>query len=310
MKGWRHQACIKKAMARLQWIFLCLLILTVWNGQAHAQAPQCDAIFTQDQINQQPDIFVVDFQDQKPEKLLAVAFANLLEKGQLEESRQIVEILADQGLTSLTSSQFETLKKTRKYASVLRAALQMTAEDHAGPQRFADFVADFGHLNDMIDAKKSDESKALALLVLKGYRKIDFSQLSGEVKTASVKSVKKYLRDVRKEATEIMELKKMTLDQYHEVRKDLKEFLAFYQLADQAYGFEKYADEYKYLSSLNDDLGKLNDEFTAEVINGKADKNKTKIEFPKKYNLKKRVHYFLSHSSIRKSSEEVSEGNF
>jgi hypothetical protein len=157
------------------------------------------------------------------------------------------------------------------------------------------FAKNLGHLNDYIAAGKEKEAQREAHLVKKDIKNLDVEKLETLMKPATQKSARSYLKTLRKEAREILKEKTVSLKNYHEVRKILKEFMTYYYLRDELNN-EVPGKEYQYLFHLNDELGLLNDQFTYQIINGLAHRKKTEIEFPA--DLKSKVHYFLENSSI------------
>ncbi len=94
-----------------------------------------------------------------------------------------------------------------------------------------------------------------------------------------------------------MEQKKLTIDEFHEVRKILKEFMNVFQLELEMNPQSLTVKEYQYLFNLNEALGALNDSLTVQIVNGDA-KTKSRMSYPE--DLRPWVEHFLYNVKIPK----------
>ena len=272
---------------------LLFLILTI---QLQAQAAyRCERIFNPLETSVSSE-FTVEISASEPRQALLKAHADLVQNGQLEASATLLKKATRKSFVNLTPEQIQTLKVTRKKSATLRSVLQIFSKQHEPPEDFSDFVRDLGKMNDLLAVEKFEEAQALAKKVAQEQSHVHFYELVKQTKLASPTSTLKYLEEIKDEATKIMKNKKVTIDEYHEVRKILKEFLYFYQVKAQNNSDPALQKSLLYLFDLNEQLGELNDDLTAEVLNGRATKTKTKIRFPD--DARELILHFLENSRI------------
>lgn len=276
---------------------LLFLILTA-QLQAHA-VYRCERVLGPLETMASPT-FAVEISSSGAREALFEAHHDLIKNGHLKASADLLKQGSRKGFTQITPEQIRTLKVTRKKAATLRSVLQIFSKKHELPEDFGAFVRDLGKINDLLAAEKFDEAQPLAKKVLQEEKQVDFDGLLKQTTLASPKSTLKYLEEIKNEAAGIMKNKKVTIEEFHEVRKILKEFLYFYQIKAQS-SVDAAADpsvqqSVIYLFDLNEQLGELNDDLTAEVLNGQANKNKTKIRFPE--DARKLILHFLENSHI------------
>lgn len=275
-----------------------LFLLLTFYLQAHG-AYRCERVFSP-LTTEASRQFTVEISDSEFRQALLNSYNDLLNNGQLAASTQVLKEVSRTDFKQITTEQMQTLKATRKKSAALRSVLQIFSKKHELPEDFSNFVRDLGRLNDLLAVGKLDEAPAMAKQVLKEKKQLDFNNLLNKTKLASAKSTLKYMEDLRDEAVDIMGNKKITIEDYHEVRKALKEFLYFYQIKAQS---SQAADQNPvlqqsllYLFDLNEQLGELNDDLTADVLDGKAHKTKTKMRVPDE--LRELIIHFLENSRI------------
>lgn len=287
--------------------FLKLLILTAATlaafYPAKAPARQCSQLFEKSYKTYE---FIIAIGGKKQsEKYLAAAHNNLISSFEISNLNEVLKIIKDSGLEKLTLKQRKLIIKFRQNSSFLRSIFQTSSKKHKSPAEFADFVRDFGILKDLLLMEDSPRAKEQAQKILKDYSELDFDALMADIAPASKKSVKKYFNEILKDTVVIMSKNEMTVDEVHEVRKNLRDVLRYMQIQNEV-AFAKTSgskivslnqrteiqdtQQIEFLKKINTKLGEICDEYAAQILKGEIS-DYTIVQFPEK--IRQRVEYFL-----------------
>lgn len=275
-----------------------ILSLTLFTAQAQAEALSCKSLFPKEYDVQE---FVIQLNGKKEStRYLETAHKNLVTNADLAELKTILMTIRESGLADITAEQKVIINKFRQDTSFLRSVFQTSSKEHASPNKFANFVRDFGHLKDMVNIGEGVKARQAAKKLLKKFVEVDFDGLLKDVKPASRKSVKKYFEAIIKDTREIMSKQQMEVDELHDVRKNMRDILRFMQIQSElkvsgevrlnADKNEGDNDQIDFLKKLNKKLGEVCDDYAGQIIRGEITEA-TLVEFPEK--LRNRVEWFL-----------------
>lgn len=284
------------------------LILCLTGMVARAESIQCSDLFPNFYtVNE----FVLSIAGKKQsETFLLQAHKNLTNNFDIKNMRQILKVIRKFGLEGLHPDQRNFIIKFRQNTSFLRSIFQTNEVDHKSPKDYANFVKDFGVLKDYLLMEDSEKAQLISGKILKKYAELDFDDLLISASPASKKSVQKYFKTILTETQEIMARPTVTVDQVHQVRKNLRDVLRYLQIQNEVQ-FAKTAGskililnptvdvqdnlQIEFLKKINSKLGEICDANSAQVLNGELDADKV-VEFPIK--VRPRVEYFLEHYRI------------
>ena len=239
--------------------------------------------------------FVISISGKKQSEIfLLQAHNNLTSNFDRATLRQILKTIKKSGLTDLTEEQKEFIIKFRQNTSFLRSIFQTSDEQHESPKQFADFVRDFGVLKDLLLMEDSFSAKHQAKKILHKYSDLDFDELLQDSTPASKKSVKKYFKSILENTEKIMNLETITVDQVHEVRKNLRDVLRYMQIQNEVANAVD-SPQILFLKKINSKLGEICDENAALILKGEVTED-TAFDFPVK--IRPRVEYFLKNYKI------------
>lgn len=239
--------------------------------------------------------FIISISGKKQSEIfLLQAHNNLTNNFDPDNLRQILKTIKKSGLTELTEEQKSFVIKFRQNTSFLRSIFQTSDDQHESPKEFANFVRDFGVLKDLLLMEDSLSAKHQAKKILHKYSDLNFDDLLLDSTPASKKSVKKYFKSILYDTEEIMKLETVTVDQVHEVRKNLRDVLRYLQIQNETEDIQDSL-QIQYLKKINSKLGAICDENAARILNGELTED-TIVEFPLK--VRPRVEYFLKNYKI------------
>lgn len=277
---------------------ISILIFTLLALQANAEGLSCKGLFEPKEYEVKE--FIIQLNGKKESaNFLQTAHYNLLTNADLAGLKTILLIIRDFGLSSLSPEQKVRINRFRQDTSFLRSVFQTSSKDHQSPEAYAKFVRDFGHLKDMVNIGESAQAQVAAKKLIKKFKEVDFEALLKDVKPASRKSVKEYFEAIIKNTREIMAKRVMTVDELHDVRKNMRDILRFMQIqhelksgevrltADKNEGDNEQID---FLKKLNKKLGEDCDAYAAQIIRGEIT-DASLVEFPEK--MRNRVEWFL-----------------
>lgn len=271
----------------MKFVLLFTLLLSF-----NVNAKLCNAVFRGETS---PSSFVISI-DNNAEIILRKSFENATQESQTEQLLELLRVIQNRGIEGLSASEIALLKTTRKNFAILRSALQITSETHEVPNEFSNFVKYFGQLNDRIAISQDYKTQKLASKMLTSFERSDLQFVLNNTKVASPDSVITYYKNIRKDTRRLMSNTKITVHDFHAIRKNLKEFLTFYSLKKELNPAITDHPEYEYLFELNGDLGDLNDLFTKKMLEKKSFTAHSKAKFPEV--LRNKVEYFLKNLNI------------
>lgn len=273
------------------------------------QAQLCAKLFEK---NYKVSEFTIAISGKKQsEKYLIAAHNHLTTNFEISKINKILKIIKDTGLENLDENQRKLIIKFRQNSSFLRSIFQTSSKKHKSPSDFAGFVRDFGTLKDLLLMEDSNRAKEQARKILKKYSELDFDALIADTTPASKKSVKKYFKEILKDTAVIMFKGETTVDEVHDVRKNLRDILRYMQIQNEvsfaknseskALSLSQNADiqdtpQIVFLKKINTKLGEICDEYAAQILKGEITDG-TIVQFPEK--IRPRVEYFLEHYKIQ-----------
>jgi hypothetical protein len=147
------------------------------------------------------------------------------------------------------------LKDIRKQASILRSVFVVFSEDHISPEAFENFTKKLGKLNDAIEfrafhlvSKSAEKTK----------KSLEINAINKEIKkfkAAGPNSIKHTLKKIRNKILDQIKKDKMSTEEYHEIRKELKHYLTVTQVMLSLNRTDDLDMSFKFLTELNDKLG-------------------------------------------------------
>jgi len=273
----------------------------------------CENLFTSYKV---PSFEIAVQGKKSAQKYIEVAFENLNIESQTELAQSLLLQIAEEGTSTLTLEQKKFISQFRQNSSYMRSVFQTSSLKHRSPKYFANFVRDFGHLKDMVLIEESDKAQKMSIRILAKYDLIDFKKMLKNVKPATRKSTFNYFKSIIKSTTKILSQPYVTVDDLHDVRKNLRDVLRYLQIQNEVGHLlsENTSVDYQlgqddsvndtpeilFLKKTNRQLGKICDENAGLIIQGQLSED-TIIEFPPK--LKMRVQYIIQNFKI--STEEI-----
>ena len=196
------------------------------------------------------------------------------------ELEGILKQISDQGIGSVTKQQETRLKNWRRKASELRSAWKLFDRDHEVPKDFATFVWAFGKLNDAIENDLPDMGIEYVAKILNGATFADLASRVQTFRAAEPKTVLgKVIENLRK-VDLIMQGETVTVSEFHDVRKLMKDIMNFYKLRSATrLSAEVYATA-DWLHRLNKKLGDLHDDWLASALQGQINYHEHRVAFP------------------------------
>ncbi|MFN3697797.1 MAG: hypothetical protein ACK4VO_10190 [Pseudobdellovibrio sp.] len=278
-------------------------------NSANANPLRCENLFANYKVQQ----FEINIKGKSQAKqYLEVAFENLSIESQTESAEVLLLQISQEGTLSLSDEQKKFITHFRQNSSYMRSVFQTSSLKHRSPKDFANFVRDFGHLKDMILINESEKAKRMSSRILAKYDFIDFKKILKNVKPATRKSTTKYFKSIVKSTNRILAQPYVTVDELHDVRKNLRDILRYLQIQNEVGHLihEKSEKTYQlgqddsihdtpeilFLKKTNRQLGKICDENAGLIIQGQLFED-TVIEFPEK--LKTRVQYIIQNLQIQ-----------
>ena len=238
--------------------------------------------------------FIIQLLGKKQSKnYLNLAHENLLSSFELSDLIVILSKIKNEGTNNLTAEDKDFIIKFRQNTSFLRSVFQFSDERHESPTLYGNFVRDFGILKDYILLNDNDGAQHTAKEILRKYSDLDFENLMDDAKPASKKSLKNYFSDILKDTHQIMNKKTVTVEEIHDVRKNLRDILRYMQISNE---MESDSPQIEFLKKTNEKLGEISDENSARILQGEIT-DETVLKIPEK--IRARVEYFLENYELR-----------
>lgn len=178
------------------------------------------------------------------------------------------------------------LKEVRKVGLLLKSALYFYNQD-GEPKEFAKFMKTLGKLNDTFGNVTEDiyAPKLLLQLTQHDLLNLTFNPTDNETYQHRFSEGKNRMR-------ETLEKPDMTIAEYHDLRKDVRNFKSLYQIAAaQQPESHSIAQTFHYLNKLSSDLGKIHDQYAILKLTARKKYETTTLELPQ--DLKIRILNFL-----------------
>ncbi len=227
-----------------------------------------------------PERLLVPLDEAEVSELFHLAHANWLEGSDFPKLEAILQKAAEKGIKGLSESQILKLKDWRRKASELRSAWALFDRDHAIPSGFGDFVRDFGRLNDAVANDVNKMGKNYAKKLLEGDSFKDLATRIRKFKPAEPATVLGKLVQNLKEVQRLMEAPTVTVEEFHEVRKLMKDAMNFYKLRGANRLTPEIYAAADWLHRLNLKLGELHDGWLAAALQEQVDHEKQRVAFP------------------------------
>ena len=217
---------------------------------------------------------------------------------------QLLKDLTDQDFIkelSIKESEYQELliqlKDLRKQAAILRTIFVVFSDEHISPEAFEKFTKNLGKLNDAIEFRAFDLIKDNAQNTRKSFDLIAINREIKNFKTAKPKSIKKTLKNIREYILDLIKKEDMTVEEFHETRKELKHFMASIQMMKVIDSSTEMESTFKFLSEINDTLGAQRDELLQEELSNPNNQKKSEIEnIPE--NIKQAIRDFFNRLEI------------
>jgi hypothetical protein len=179
------------------------------------------------------------------------------------------------------------LRSLRKYGQTLKSACYFCNTEYKLPPSLDHFLRYLGKAVDAYSMKKGDKYAARVVAIMEqGELDID------EFQTVRHEDYKQRLATlVNKIKTRLLP-KKITVEDYHTLRKDLRSIKNLCVLVSGREGCDRRIQQISdYLDTLNSELGKIHDEYVKKELREKVDYHQTYMKISSK--LKARIKRFL-----------------
>jgi hypothetical protein len=287
---------------------LAFVVLALAPALKAESALQCTSLFSKSFKTTDFSIHVEG--KKQSDQFLNLAHAELVANDDPARLTSILEAIVDQGFNSISTDDRNFIITFRQNSSLLRSIFQTSDKTHVSPEKFGKFVRDLGILKDFLLMNDAAQTEEKAQQILNKYSTLDFNEILKDARPASKKSVRKYFQRIIGETIQIMDQSVMTIDEVHEVRKNLRDILRYLQLQQQVMLTRNIqpTDEMmaatSFLKKTNTKLGAICDDYAAQILKDKdklKPKNeritkKTMVAFPAE--LRPRVENFLNNYEI------------
>jgi|GEM_PF-5171872 len=178
------------------------------------------------------------------------------------------------------------LKTVRKACLILRSAQHFFSDGQFLPDNIIFFTRYLGKANDAYGMKIGKKyAKRVVAILQKG--ELDFSGFT----RGSVQDYEARIAVFINRARELLARKKISIPDYHRLRKDLRHFMNLYQIvAAKDPSNLLNIQIFQYLNDLNSDLGHIHDEYVAQELRNQIDYDNGQLKIPK--SLRERLENF------------------
>ena len=203
--------------------------------------------------------------------------------------------LRDGGSDYVDKNLTNELKELRGRANKVRTSFYVFDETHEAPEAFAKFVASFGKLNDAIASNNHKKIKLRAEKTLALFKETEDLSIKKSFEALNEDQFRNYLEELNKKMTTLLKKSSISVDEFHEIRKDLKQIHSSY---DAILSLKGIKNEDSATSMLLDDLidqmGKLTDVYTDIEITHllELEDHTIKIPVQMEKNLRKTLDFF------------------
>lgn len=179
------------------------------------------------------------------------------------------------------------LRSLRKYGQTLKSACYFCNAEHKLPRRLDYFLRYLGKAVDAYSMKKGDKyAKRVVAIIEDG--ELDIEQFQ----PVQYEDYKQRLTTLVRKIQTYLVPKKITVEEYHTLRKDLRSIKNLCALVSSWGGCDRRIQEIsEYLDVLNSELGKIHDEYVKKELRENVDYHQTYMKISSK--LKARIQRFL-----------------
>jgi len=277
-------------------LVLCFILSS--TAPALAKRAQCTELFVR---GYSVEAFYIPLATKKQsKKFFKLAAERVTERASFDEIMELVALIASPTARELTIAQKDLILNFRQDTSFLRTAFQLNREKHDSPNKFGNFVRDFGKMKDALLINDRQIASRLAQDISDKYIDMDIYAQLDKVSYSGKKSTQKYLKKQIKTIRSLAVRKNIVVDEFHDIRKAVREILRYLQLhqelaqstqnkADAALANavkltdpdQTMAEQIKFLKKFNQQLGEICDENAGLILQARLTKH-SQVEFPQK----------------------------
>jgi hypothetical protein len=174
--------------------------------------------------------------------------------------KELLKEIRDDGKDALNKKTIKYLKDHRSALNKLRITFFVFDQNHEAPIDFHQFVTDLGKLNDAIASGKNSKIIKYSERSLESLKKIKNLDLKNDFKALNDVEFDHYITELQKESLLLVNKNSLNLDEFHDLRKNFKNFLSVYQSIEMDSGFKAQTSEL--LDELVTGFGDINDIYT------------------------------------------------
>lgn len=180
------------------------------------------------------------------------------------------EIISSQ---SISSKKIKILKNNRKYAHLVRQNYLIFDINQEPPKFFAQFVRDFGRLNDHLAINNFNEAANIAKKLFNSMDTHQIDLLNDSYTPQPNEMIIDQIKSTHKKIKKILASQEIDIHTFHSLRKLLKSYLYFYSVSNDSTA----SITFKKLDKIISKIGDLNDFYTELIISGKLDDKNYKL---------------------------------
>ena len=220
------------------------------------------------------------FDSARAEWLRAFSHSELLSR-----LRQYVSMSPDERKNASELKKY--LRSVRKCGQTLKSACYFCNTEHKLPRGLDYFLRYLGKAVDAYSMKKGDKYAARVVAIME-QGELDIEQFQ----TVRHEDYKQRLATLVKKIQAHLLPKKITVEDYHTLRKDLRSIKNLCVLVSDQEGCDRRIQQISdYLDILNSELGKIRDDYVKKELREKVDYHQTYMKISSK--LKTRIQRFL-----------------
>lgn len=174
--------------------------------------------------------------------------------------KELLKEIKEEGKDALNKKIIKYLKDHRSSLNKLRITFFVFDQSHEAPIDFHQFVTDLGKLNDAIASGKNSKIIKYSDRALESLKKIKNLDLKNEFKALNNVEFDRYIIELQKESLLLVNKNSLNLDEFHDLRKNFKNFLSVYQSIEMDSGLKAQTSEL--LDELVTGFGDINDIYT------------------------------------------------
>lgn len=193
------------------------------------------------------------------EQLFRYAENKYTKKIDFKEMEKVVKTIAESGTKKVDKATLTRLREDRILAQRVRASYTLFSLNHAPPRNFHRFVRDYGYLNDALIVGDSKTAKKMALKVLEHLKENNHVTSKFGYQAAEAGSIQTYAAKTFQDLEAILD-KPMTMHQYHDVRKKVRDFKMMYSLLGKHEPHPDFKRLGKMSGDISDEMGAIKED--------------------------------------------------